>query len=109
MTHLNKANTESVAARVRELMEAGKGKGMLTYKEIIEQLAELELDTDQIDKILEALDNVGIEVVNEDKLREVEPDPVIDVQEEDVDLSVPEGISIDDPVRMYLKEIGKVA
>lgn len=90
-------------------MEAGKGKGMLTYKEIIEQLAELELDTDQIDKILEALDNVGIEVVNEDKLREVEPDPVIDVQEEDVDLSVPEGISIDDPVRMYLKEIGKVA
>ncbi len=105
---MNKSNTESVSARVRELMEAGKTKGMLTYKEIIEQLGELELDTDQIDKILEALDNVGIEVVNEAKLQEVDPDPVIDLTEDDLDLSVPEGISIDDPVRMYLKEIGKV-
>ncbi len=107
---MNKANSESVSARVRELMEIGKAKGMLTYKEIIEQVGELELDTEQIDKILEALDNVGIEVVNEAKLaeEEAEPDPIIDVAEEDLDLSVPEGISIDDPVRMYLKEIGKV-
>ncbi len=108
---MNKANSESVSARVRELMEIGKSKGMLTYKEIIEQVGELELDTEQIDKILETLDNVGIEVVNEAKLAEAEEsesEPVIDIQEEDLDLTVPEGISIDDPVRMYLKEIGKV-
>lgn len=105
---MNKANSESVSARVSELMEAGKAKGLLTYKEIIEQIGELELDTDQIDKILEALDNVGIEVINEAKLQEVEPEPIVDIAEEDLDLSVPEGVSIDDPVRMYLKEIGKV-
>ncbi|MGJ4849511.1 RNA polymerase sigma factor RpoD [Bacillota bacterium Meth-B3] len=98
---------ESAAIRVRELIETGKTKGMLTYKEIIEQLGELELDADQIDKVLDTLDNMGIDVVNEEKVA-VEPEPIVELNEEDLDLSVPEGISIDDPVRMYLKEIGKV-
>jgi RNA polymerase primary sigma factor len=100
---------QSAANRVKELLEAGKAKGVLTYKEIIEQLGELELDTDQIDKILETLENAGIEVVNESKaIAEPEPEPILELIDEDIDLSVPEGISIDDPVRMYLKEIGKV-
>ncbi len=100
---------QSAANRVKELLEAGKAKGVLTYKEIIEQLGELELDTDQIDKILETLENAGIEVVNESKaVSEPEPEPTLELIDEDIDLSVPEGISIDDPVRMYLKEIGKV-
>ena len=100
---------QSAANRVKELLEAGKAKGMLTYKEIIEQLGEMELDTDQIDKILETLENAGIEVVNESKTTtEPEPEPIMEMIDEDIDLSVPEGISIDDPVRMYLKEIGKV-
>jgi RNA polymerase primary sigma factor len=100
---------QSAANRVKELLEAGKAKGVLTYKEIIEQLGELELDTDQIDKILETLENAGIEVVNESKtVTEPEPEPILELIDEDIDLSVPEGISIDDPVRMYLKEIGKV-
>ena len=60
--------------RVRELIETGKAKGVLTYKEIIEQLGELELDAEQIDKVLDTLDNVGIEVVNEDKAGEPEPE-----------------------------------
>ncbi|MDL2206990.1 RNA polymerase sigma factor RpoD [Eubacteriales bacterium OttesenSCG-928-N13] len=105
---MSKGNAESVSARVSELMEQGKAKGMLTYKEIIDQLGELELETDQIDKILEALDNIGIEVVNDAKLESAEPEPIIEAVEEEMDISVPEGISIDDPVRMYLKEIGKV-
>ena len=105
---MDKANMENVSSRVRELIEAGKSKGLLTYKEIIEQLGELELDADQIDKVLDALDNVGIEVINEDKIDQSEPEPILEVVEEEIDLSVPEGISIDDPVRMYLKEIGKV-
>ena len=100
---------QSAANRVKELLEAGKAKGVLTYKEIIEQLGELELDTDQIDKILETLENAGIEVVNESKtVTEPEPEPILELIDEDIDLSIPEGISIDDPVRMYLKEIGKV-
>jgi RNA polymerase primary sigma factor len=100
---------QSAANRVKELLEAGKAKGVLTYKEIIEQLGELELDTDQIDKILETLENAGIEVVNESKsVTEPEPEPILEMIDEDIDLSVPEGIAIDDPVRMYLKEIGKV-
>ena len=100
---------QSAANRVKELLEAGKAKGVLTYKEIIEQLGELELDTDQIDKILETLENAGSEVVNESKtVTEPEPEPILELIDEDIDLSIPEGISIDDPVRMYLKEIGKV-
>ncbi len=100
---------ENLNNRVRELMETGKAKGVLTYKEIVEQLSELDVDAEQIDKVLDALDNLGIEVVNEEKAAQPEPEPVLDASvEEDLDLSVPEGISIDDPVRMYLKEIGKV-
>ena len=106
---MSKVTMQSAANRVKELLEAGKAKGVLTYKEIIEQLGELELDTDQIDKILETLENAGIEVVNESKtVTEPEPEPILELIDEDIDLSVPEGISIDDPVRMYLKEIGKV-
>jgi len=106
---LSKVTMQSAANRVKELLEAGKAKGVLTYKEIIEQLGELELDTDQIDKILETLENAGIEVINESKsVAEPEPEPTLEPIDEDVDLSVPEGVSIDDPVRMYLKEIGKV-
>ena len=106
---MSKVTMQSAANRVKELLEAGKAKGVLTYKEIIEQLGELELDTDQIDKILETLENAGIEVVNESKtVTEPEPEPILELIDEDIDLSIPEGISIDDPVRMYLKEIGKV-
>ena len=65
------------------------------------------IEPDQFDKILETLESIGVEVVNE--LPVADADPVIDAPvEDDLDLSVPEGISIDDPVRMYLKEIGKV-
>ena len=96
---------------VNELIKAGKAKGMLTYKEIMNMLGDIEIEPDQFDRILESLEAMGIEVVNElpqpdapkDGSKPAEPSP-----EEELDLSVPEGISIDDPVRMYLKEIGKV-
>jgi len=93
--------------RVNELVNAGKSKGMLTYKEIMNQLVELEIEPDQFDKILETLESLGVDVVNEiDIVEEEAPAPM--EAEEELDLSVPEGIGIDDPVRMYLKEIGKV-
>jgi RNA polymerase primary sigma factor len=95
--------------RVDELMESGKAKGMLTYTEIMNQLVELEIEPDQFDKILETLETLGVDVVNELDIVVEEPEPPEPVPVEvEPDLSVPEGISIDDPVRMYLKEIGKV-
>ena len=95
-------------AKLNELYELGKRKGTLTYKEIMNALMELDMDPDQLDKVLETLEALGVEVVNElEPQPEAEPADTADTKLED-DLSVPEGISIDDPVRMYWKEIGKV-
>jgi len=93
---------ESKKVILKDLIEKGKAKGVLTYKEIMDAFEEVELDPEQIEKIYETVENMGIDVIG-DIDSELE-----EITEEDLDLSVPEGISIDDPVRMYLKEIGKV-
>ncbi|MCM8710428.1 RNA polymerase sigma factor RpoD [Clostridium sp. SYSU_GA19001] len=85
---------------VKKLIEKGKKSGTLTYKEIMDELEEIDLSPEQIEKIYEVLENMGIDVIGD--MQDIE------VPEEDLDLSIPEGIAIDDPVRMYLKEIGKV-
>jgi RNA polymerase primary sigma factor len=85
---------------VKRLIEKGKKSGTLTYKEIMDELEEIDLSPEQIEKIYEVLENMGIDVIGD--MQEAE------VPEEELDLSIPEGIAIDDPVRMYLKEIGKV-
>ena len=91
---------------VKELIEKGKQKGMLTEHEIEEALGELELDVEQIEKIHDNLEDLGIDVVAEDIEQEIKK---IEISEEELeDLSIPEGINVDDHVRMYLKEIGKV-
>ena len=95
-------------AKLNELYEFGKSKGNLTYKEIMDRLMEMDMDPDQLDKVLETLEALGVEIINEnDPAPQSAPEPV-EEHDEQLDLSVPEGISIDDPVRMYLKEIGKV-
>ena len=86
---------------VRELLERGKKNGALTYKEIMEAMDHIDLTPEQIEKIYEALEAMSVEIIGDD-VNEAEE------LNEDLDLSVPEGIAIDDPVRMYLKEIGKV-
>lgn len=95
-------------AYIKELVEKGKKNGMLTYKEIMDTFEEVEMDPEQIDKLYEYLETKGIDVVgtmdNDIDIPPLEDD----VEEVDLDISIPEGISIDDPVRMYLKEIGKV-
>lgn len=97
---------------VMELIEKGKKRGALTYNEIMDSLQGTDLTPEQIDDIYEKLAGLGIEVVPE--VPEIEP---IDdgstaeetpAEEVEVDLTVPEGVGIDDPVRMYLKEIGRV-
>jgi len=99
-----KPNNESKKSILKDLIEKGKAKGMLTYKEIMDAFEDVELQPEQIEKIYEKIENIGIDVVGD-----IEPE-LEDLQdaEEDIDISIPEGINIDDPVRMYLKEIGKV-
>ena len=98
------AATKEKLAIIRNLIEAGKRKGVLSYKEIMDALDKINLSVKQIDKIYETLESSGIELV-EDLDRELEE---IQTNAEEIDLSIPEGIGLDDPVRMYLKEIGKV-
>jgi len=85
---------------VKNLLDKGKKSGTLTYKEILDELENIDLGPEQIEKIYEVLESMGIEVIGE-------PSGEEEVEEE-LDLTIPEGIAIDDPVRMYLKEIGKV-
>ena len=91
--------------KIRELLESGKQKGILTYNEIMDTLNELGIDADQMDKIYGELEDLNIDIVEEIEIPE-------DINEEiaqiETVLASTEGINIDDPVRMYLKEIGKV-
>ncbi len=107
---------------VKELIKLGKEKGSLTFSEINNVLSHADLNSDQIDKIYDSFESLGIDIVNNDNDRDlnstanfdddVPMGEISDIDEvspeETLDLSVPEGISIDDPVRMYLKEIGKI-
>ena len=91
--------------RLDDLYEYGKKKGTLTYKEIVERLMDLYIEPDQLDKVLENLEALGVTVINEN-----DPQPAQSSEDTPIDtinLSVPDGVSSDDPVRLYLKEIGK--
>jgi len=95
---------------IRELIERGKKRGVLTYNEIMDSLQETDLSPEQMDEFYVKLANMGIEVVAETPELDSLDGAVIEssAEEVEVDLSVPEGVGIDDPVRMYLKEIGRV-
>ncbi|WP_066636597.1 RNA polymerase sigma factor RpoD [Desulfolucanica intricata] len=97
---------EKIRENVKALIEQGKKQGFLTYDAIMNVLQGVELSPDQIDDVYEKLSGMGIDVL----AAEPDMDKSHDKHEEEVevDLSVPEGIGIDDPVRMYLKEIGRV-
>ena len=95
---------EAIKLKLNELYEDAKNKGAVTRDEVANQAMELEIDADQMAKIYETLESMGVDVINE--FDPVPPEEL--VEPERIDLSVPEGVSIDDPVRMYLKEIGKV-
>ncbi|SER17585.1 RNA polymerase primary sigma factor [Gracilibacillus ureilyticus] len=91
-----------------QLVEIGKKRGVLAYEEVAERLSNFELESDQMDEFYEQLGEQGVEIVGD-----AEEDPTLQQlsKEEEFDLndlSVPLGIKINDPVRMYLKEIGRV-
>lgn len=108
----NKEESKDPKNILRELTKEGKEKGMLTYHEIEDAFEHVEITPEQIEKIYDALEKLGIEIVAEIIEEDFEEIPFIDKEDEEEEeeevISVPEGISIDDPVRMYLKEIGKV-
>ena len=89
----------------RELIEKGKKKGVLTFKEISDAFEDIEVTPEEIERLYDIFEKESIELV-EDLDKELEE---IEVSKEELeDWSVPEGINIDDHVKMYLKEIGKV-
>jgi len=101
---------EPLSEIIKNLIEAGKKRNdMLPEKDIMDAFCEMEITPEQIDQIYEIIEKQGIEIVGniDEEILEIEEDMKI-TEEELVDLSVPEGVSVDDPVRMYLKEIGKV-
>ena len=100
-------NREQAQQKVKEILDLARNeKKTLTYQDVMNKLSDLDIDADAIDAVFETLESEGINVINatEDETAVLPAD----VTGTDMDLSVPEGISIDDPVRMYLKEIGKV-
>ena len=92
-----------------DLIEQGKAKGKLTTKEITDALEELDFDPEQMEKLYDSLENMNIEIV-EDFEPEIDLDLTLDNNVNmDLEASLStEGISIDDPVKVYLKEIGRV-
>ncbi len=107
------SNKEAVSFEcVNELIEKGKKQGMLTYREIMDALQDVELSPDQIDEIYESFTAMGIDIIPETGEVEVIDDdtsePADEEEEPDLVIAIPEGVGLDDPVRMYLKEIGRV-
>ncbi len=112
---------EKLMEKIHELTELGRSKkNTLEYKEIVEHFSDVEISDSQMEKVMNYLETHGIDVLRVPKDDSDEGDDVLILKDDDsnideeevdmekIDLSVPEGVSIEDPVRMYLKEIGKV-
>ncbi|HAH97559.1 MAG TPA: RNA polymerase sigma factor RpoD, partial [Firmicutes bacterium] len=93
------------------MVSKAKRKGAISYKEIMDTLDDVELTPDQIDDVYEELAESGVDIIAEgtaDTVAEPDAETESGNEEQELDLSLPEGIALDDPVRMYLKEIGRV-
>ena len=104
-------NIEKVEDKVDNIIKKAKVSGKMTYGELASELDEA--NTDQIEKVFDAFEDMGVRVLKDDDLDLEEPDldeleAVEDIKVEDIDLNNMDGINIDDPVRMYLREIGRI-
>ena len=99
-----KGKTLSKEEVIAKIVEASKAKGVISYKDMSDILDDYELKPEQMEKLYEVLEELNIDVIDEDaaKLEDEE------TAKEELESAVPSNVSIDDPVRMYLKEIGKV-
>ncbi|MGP3781251.1 RNA polymerase sigma factor RpoD [Bacillus sp. 4A_MP3] len=108
----HETETELTLDQVKEqLTETGKKRGVLTYEEIAERMSSFEIESDQMDEYYEFLGEQGVELISENEETEDPNIQQLAKAEEEFDLndlSVPPGVKINDPVRMYLKEIGRV-
>ena len=111
------AETEEKKAKFREklneLLELGRKKrNILEYQEISDFFKDMNLDAEQMEAVLDFLEHNNVDVLrisDDDEEEDIIIDEEdVDVEVENIDLSVPDGVSVEDPVRMYLKEIGKV-
>ena len=103
-------SSQTEQERVMNIIKKAKEKGNITYGELANELDDA--NPEQIDKIFDTFEDLGVNIKDSDDL-DIEPDiddleEVEDIKIEDVDLTNMDGISIDDPVRMYLREIGKI-
>ncbi len=117
---MNHKIDDSQRDAVSRLISKGEKKGSLTYDDINNALSELEIDKDDIENIYSSINELGIDIISSDLADDDvstgdsdddEPDSDVEVEADadvEIDISLPKGINIDDPVRMYLKEIGKV-
>lgn len=112
-------NTVDFQEKLNGLLQYAKSrKNTLEYTEILEHFGDMELSVEQMDQIMETLESHNVDILritdddDEDTLLlQDEENMLLDEEEIDlasIDLSVPEGVSLEDPIRMYLKEIGKV-
>ena len=98
---------------IHELIEKGKRKGMLTFSEIDAAFGDGNIEPETIEKVYETAENLGIDIIGDidesaDEIDDIKADDETADEDEDIDLATIEGIGIDDPVKMYLKDIGKV-
>ncbi len=106
----NEKVVEDTNKKVQDILAKAKEKGQITYGELATQLGEI--NPEQIDKVFDAFEEFGVDVLKDDL--EEEPDiedleEVEDIKLEDINTMNFDGINIDDPVRMYLREIGKIS
>lgn len=115
---MDEAMLEKFNEKLKGILEIAKKKKIIDYKEVVEYFADLNVSDDQFDHVVEYIEHNGIDVLRMSEEEETDEEEIIlseeeevevDVDVESIDLSVPEGVGIEDPVRMYLKEIGKVA
>lgn len=109
----NTQEREKFLEKLLELVaEAKKKKSVLEYQEILDFFKDINLNGEQMDQVMEYLERSNIDVIRMSDDDNDDNDIILDEEEEidveKIDLSVPDGVSIEDPVRMYLKEIGKV-
>ncbi|MEW5921688.1 MAG: RNA polymerase sigma factor RpoD [Bacillota bacterium] len=93
----------------QSLLQKGKKRGNISYKEIIDALQDFNLSSEAIDDFYEELSRQGVEVIDEIvDVELIEEESLKNIAEGELEALIPEGVSVNDPVRMYLKEIGKI-
>ena len=105
------AENKAADEKLKNIIKKAKEKGKITYGELASELDEA--NTEEIDKVFDAFENMGVNVIKDDDLDLEEPDieeleAVEDIKLDEIDLNNIDGVNIDDPVRMYLREIGRI-